>query len=189
MAYRNGNYAAFYVDEPFSENNLGAHSTPDFRYYNQLRMWKGADSSFPYNDSHQKNYNVRDNSDWEKTLKPRIRERLRNSKNIVLFLSSITRNSRALREEMNYGIGDQGLPVVVIYPDFSAESDIINCQAKTIRQQVKDLWDKLPSFRDGRSYVPVIHVPLKKSLIRSALGNSGFTVQSPKAVDDYFYPC
>ena len=171
MAYRNGNYAAFYVDEPFSENNLGANATPDFLYYNQFRMWKGADSSFPFIDSHQKNYNVRDGSDWEKTLKPRIRERLRNSKNIVLFLSSITRNSRALREEMNYGIGDQGLPVIVIYPDFSSESDIINCRSKTIRKQVESLWDKLPSFRDGRSSVPVIHVPLKKSLIRSALGD------------------
>ena len=30
MAYRNGNYAAFYVDEPFAENNLGANATPDF---------------------------------------------------------------------------------------------------------------------------------------------------------------
>ena len=26
MAYRNGNYSAFYVDEPFSESNLGAHA-------------------------------------------------------------------------------------------------------------------------------------------------------------------
>ncbi len=86
-------------------------------------------------------------------------------------------------------MGDQGLPVIVIYPDFSSESDIINCQTKTIRQQVKNLWDKLPAFRDGRSSVPVIHVPLKKSLIQDALGDSGFTVQSPKAANDYFYLC
>ena len=71
MAYRNGNYSAFYVTEPFSENNLGAASTPDFVYYNMLRMWKGADTSFSFNDSHDKTYNVRDGSDWEKTLKPR----------------------------------------------------------------------------------------------------------------------
>lgn len=38
MAYRNGNYSAFYVTEPFSENNLGAASTPDFVYYNMLRI-------------------------------------------------------------------------------------------------------------------------------------------------------
>lgn len=27
MAYRDGNYSAFYVDEPFDESNLGANST------------------------------------------------------------------------------------------------------------------------------------------------------------------
>ena len=56
MAYRNGNYSAFYVEEPFNENNLGANSTKDFVYYNLLRAWKGADSSFPFIDSHDKNY-------------------------------------------------------------------------------------------------------------------------------------
>ena len=76
MAYRNGNYSAFYVKEPFDESNLGAHATKDFVYYNMLRAWKGADSSFPFIDSHDKNYNVRDDSDWEKTLKPRIRGEL-----------------------------------------------------------------------------------------------------------------
>lgn len=33
MSYRNGNYSAFYVSEPFSESNLGANSTHDFVYY------------------------------------------------------------------------------------------------------------------------------------------------------------
>ena len=103
MAYRNGNYSAFYVKEPFSESNLGANATRDFVSYNLLRAWKGDDSSFPFIDSHEKNYNVRDGSDWELTLKPRIRERIRNSKNEILFLSWITKNSRALREEIDYG--------------------------------------------------------------------------------------
>jgi hypothetical protein len=115
MAYRNGNYAAFYVAEPFNASALGAHATKDFCYYNMLRAWKGKDTSFPFNDSHDKTYNVRDNSAWETTLKPRLRERIRNSKNVVLFLSSNTVSSRALREEIDYGINDQGLPVIVIY--------------------------------------------------------------------------
>ena len=51
MGYRNGNYCAFYVDEPFNQNNLGASSTPDFVTYNLLRAWKGEDSSFPFIDS------------------------------------------------------------------------------------------------------------------------------------------
>ena len=46
MAYRNGNYTAFYVAEPFHPS-LGANATKDFQYYNTLRMWKGADATFP----------------------------------------------------------------------------------------------------------------------------------------------
>lgn len=40
MVYRNSNYCAFYVDEPFNQNNLGASSIPDFVTYNLLRAWK-----------------------------------------------------------------------------------------------------------------------------------------------------
>ena len=165
MAYQNGNYSAFYVSEPFSESNLGAAATKDFVSYNLLRAWKADDSTFPFVDSHAKNYNVRDDSDWEKTLKPRIHDRLNNSKNIVLFLSSITKNSRALREEMNFGIGTNELPVIVVYPEYGEKSDIINCSSKTIRQQIKNLWDKLPAFRDSMGDVPTIHIPNKKARI------------------------
>lgn len=113
----NRNYSAFYVSEPFSETKLGAYSAKDFVYYNMLRAWKGKDNSFPFLDAHDTTYNVRDNSDWDLTLKPRLRQRLRNSKNIILFLSENTRNSRALREEIDYGINVLGLPVIVVYPD------------------------------------------------------------------------
>lgn len=189
MNYRNGNYSAFYVSEPFSESNLGAHSSRDFVSYNLLRAWKGSDSTFPFNDSHNKNYNARDGSDWEATLKPRIRERIRKSKNIVLFLSSLTVSSRALREEIDYGINTHTLPVVVVYPDFKEKSDIVNCKSKTIRKQVSDLWDKLPIFRDSMSSVPAMHIPQKKELIRSALQDSDFVVGSKKPANKYFYPC
>lgn len=189
MAYRNGNYSAFYVDEPFNESNLGASATKDFVYYNLLRAWKGQDSSFPFIDSHDKTYNVRDGSDWEKTLKPRLHERLNNSKNIVLFLSSITKNSKALREEINYGIGTLGLPVIVIYPEYSEKGDIINCSSKTFKKQIKDLWDKLPSFRDSMDSVPTFHVPNKKDLIESALSDKRFMINSKGDVITYSYYC
>ena len=189
MAYRNGNYSAFYVDEPFSEGNLGANATRDFLYYNLLRAWNASDSSFPFVDSHDKNYNVRDGSNWEYTLKPRIRERLSSSKNVVLFLSSITKNSRALREEVDYGINSMGLPVIVVYPDHSEKSDIISCESKKFRKKIKDLWDTLPKFRDSMENVPTIHVPNKKSLIQKALQNDDFKVQTKCEPDAFFYPC
>lgn len=185
MAYRNGNYAAFYVAEPFDPSALGANATKDFQYYNLLRAWKGADSSFPFNDSHDKTYNVRDGSDWESTLKARLRERLRNSKNIVLFLSSITANSRALREEIDYGINDQGLPVIVIYPEYDSKESLLTNGA--LKQSVKNLWDKLPIFRDSMEAVPTLHVPMKKELIKSALQNDGFMVGSKKEPGIYRY--
>lgn len=189
MAYRNGNYSAFYVSEPFSESRLGAHATKDFVYYNMLRAWKGLDSTFPFNDSHKKNYNVRDSSDWEFTLKPRIRERIRNSKNIILFLSSLTKNSKAIREEIDYGINNQGLPVIVVYPEYGEKSDIINCHSETIREQIINLWDKLPIFRDSKDNVPTIHIPNKKFLIESALNDPDFMVATKCKAGVFFYKC
>lgn len=49
-------------------------------------------SNYPFKDSHDKTYNVR-------------------AKNIIFFLSRHTENSKALREEIEYGINVKGLPV------------------------------------------------------------------------------
>lgn len=184
MGSRTANYAAFYVAEPFNESNLGANATPDFLYYNQLRAWKGADSSFPFVDAHAKTYNVRDGSEWE-TLKKRLHDCLNASKNIMLFLSDITKNSKALREEIDFGINSKGLPVIVIYPDFKEKSDI--CCSTGIRKQVKDLWDKLPMFRDSMSKVATLHIPYKKALIVSALKDDDFKVQTMSKAKAYCY--
>jgi hypothetical protein len=185
MAYKNGNYAAFYVAEPFNASALGAHATKDFCYYNMLRAWKGKEASFPFNDSHDKTYNVRDGSDWERTLKPRLQERLRSSKNIVLFLSSNTVSSRALREEIDYGINNQGLPVIVVYPEYDSKASLLINGA--LKQSVKNLWDKLPIFRDSMSKVPTLHIPNKKDIIEAALKDSNFMVATKTNPDYYWY--
>ncbi len=174
---RTGNYAAFYVSEPFHQSNLGASATKDFVHYNLLKAWKGADATFPFNDSHDKNYNVRDGSDWESTLKPRLRDRLSKSKNIVLFLSSYTKNSRALREEIEYGVGTKGLPVIIVYTDFSEQSDLVNTSGQ-FKKQITDLWDQLPALRNAMNSVPMLHIPNKKHLIRNALENDHFMVNT-----------
>ena len=184
MPNRTANYAAFYVAEPFNESRLGAYATPDFLYYNQLRQLKGADSSFPFVDAHAKTYNVRDNSSWE-TLKQRLHERLNLSCNIVLFLSENTKSSRALREEIDYGINVKGLPVIVIYPDFKEKSDI--CCSSGIRNQITSLWDKIPIFRDSMSKVATLHVPYKKSLIVSALKDADYRVRTMTKPSQYYY--
>jgi hypothetical protein len=148
-------------------------------------MWKGADASFPFNDSHDKTYNVRDGSDWELTLKPRLRERLRNSKNIVLILSSITTNSRALREEIDYGINVQGLPVIIIYPEYDTKEILLDNGA--LKQAIKNLWGNLPVLRDSMSKVPTLHVPMSKELIKKSLQDGEFMFGSKKAPGIYRY--
>lgn len=185
MVVRNGNYAAFYVAEPFSSTALGAHATPDFLYYNQLRMWKGADSKFPFIDSHDKTYSVRDGSDWESTLKPRLRERLRASKNIVLFLSKSTLASRALSEEIDYGINSEGLPIIVVYPDFNSKASLRS--GDSFAPGITSLWNKVPIFKSSMSNVPTIHVPLLKDVVSLALSNSDFMLNTKASASAYYY--
>lgn len=185
MVNRTGNYCAFYVAEPFNQNNLKAYAAKDFCYYNMLKAWKANDPSFPFVDSHNKTYSVRDGSDWEQTLKPRLHERLSVSTNVVLFLSSDTKYSRALREEIDYAINTKALPIIVVYPEISTKEGIHDSLGFT--EEVKSLWDKLPIFRDNKYKVPVIHVAYKKTMIRASLEDSSFRVETKGKAGDYYY--
>ena len=103
-------------------------------------------------------------------------------------MSSVTKNSRAIREEIDYGINTNGLPVIVVYPEYSKKSDIVDSNSNSIKQDIKDLWNKLPMFRDSMKNVPTIHIPNKKSLIKKALEDTDFMVNSKGEANIYFYP-
>ena len=184
MTYRNCNYTAFYVDEPFSSSQLGAHATKDFYYYNILRAWKRKNALFPFNDAHAKTYSVRDGSNWELTLKPRLRERLRGSKNIILFLSSNTKSSKALVEEIEYGACTLGLPIIVVYPELKNFQIVSNEQPS---RMVKFLWDKLPILKEAMTKVPTLHIPMKLDSVRVALTAPGLTIYGKKPRDTTKY--
>ncbi|MCH3980521.1 MAG: hypothetical protein LKE41_01120 [Prevotella sp.] len=173
MAKKIYNYCAFYVKEPFNESNLGANTAHDFVYYNTLRMWKGNDRSFPFLDAHGTTYQVRDSSLWE-TLRTKLHERLDNSKNIIFFLSSITKESRALKEELFYGMAILKLPVIVVYPDYSSNLFVANGNGQADR--IKRLWDNVPTFKNNMTKVPTVHVPMNKDYIQKALEDSDFTL-------------
>ena len=186
MTYRNSNYTAFYVDEPFSTSKLRAHATKDFCYYNMLKAWKGRYFLFPFNDAHARTYSVRDGSNWELTLKPRLRERLRGSKNIILFLSSNTKSSKALAEEIEYGACTLGLPIIVVYPELKNFQITSNEYPSRI---VKFLWRKLPILKEAMTMVPTLHIPMELDSVRDALSDSELTIQGKKDGDitKYFY--
>lgn len=186
MSYRNSNYTAFYVDEPFNPSPLAAYATKDFCYYSMLKAWKGSDTSFPFNDAHAKTYSVRDGSDWELTLKPRLRERLSLSKNIILFLSSNTKSSKALVEEIEYGACTLGLPIIVVYPELDHSQIVSNGQFSL---RVNLLWNKLPILKEAMSKVPTLHIPMRLNSVSKALSESKLTIQGKKDGDitKYFY--
>lgn len=186
MTDRKSNYTAFYVDEPFSTSKLRAHATKDFCYYNMLKAWKGRYILFPFNDAHARTYSVRDGSNWELTLKPRLRERLRGSKNIILFLSSNTKSSKALVEEIEYGACTLGLPIIVVYPELDHSQIVSNGQFSL---RVNLLWNKLPILKEAMSKIPTLHIPMRLNSVSKALSESKLTIQGKKDGDitQYFY--
>ena len=119
-------------------------------------------------------------------ITPRLRARLKLSKNIILFLSSSTISSRALREELDYGINQQKLPVIVIYPEYKTKESLLNDGA--LKKTVRTLWGKIPVFRDSMLHVPTLHIPMDQTLIRAALGDSDFKLATKTKADIYHYP-
>ena len=73
----------------------------------------------------------------------------------------------------------------MVYPDYKEKDDI--AKDKKITQKVKNLWDKLPIFRDSLDKVPTIHVPYKKDLIKRALEDPDFMVNTKGESKIYFF--
>lgn len=168
------NYSIFYVDEPFNEYAAGALIQRDYFFYNQLKTWKIQDKQFQFDDIHAQKYDVRDGSDWEGVLKPRIKERLNRADNIILILSEDTFQSRSLKEELEYGIGRLRLPVIVIYTEIREKKDMLVSGKNNMNFKVHYFWNKLPLFKKLKSQVPVLHVPFNKEMVAKALKKSNF---------------
>ncbi|NOT02163.1 MAG: hypothetical protein HOP29_16255 [Phycisphaerales bacterium] len=90
MANRTGTYVAF--------DGLGQTdpTKSDFRYYSTIQAWDANNKiDFSFVNSHEKTDAVRDTSKMV-TLKGRIQERLRASKNVIVLLRAYPKNgSRA----------------------------------------------------------------------------------------------
>lgn len=90
-----------------------------------------------------------------------------------------------MNEEIDYGINTLGLPVIVVYPDYKTKNDLLDGQS--LKQAIRNLWDKLPTFRNSMSKVPTLHVPMDKELIKTALNDKDFMVNSKKEANIYRY--
>lgn len=155
MAYRNGTYVAFHAEG----TNIPTDS--DIKYFNLLKAWTAkSDDDFTMINSHEKNSAVRDSSKKE-TLRGRLAERLKNSKQLLLIIGETTKNDRDwVPFEIEYAIDKCALPVIAVYPDYK---HILNPKA------LSDLWPVALRTRINNEAARVIHIPFKKEPIQAAI--------------------
>jgi len=98
MAYRNKTYVCFDADN-------------DIHYYRLMQAWKENDAiAFDFHNAHEIN-NLRDGSS-EETVKRKLRERLQNTKVLVVLIGEHTKNLfKYVRWEIEYAI-EKDIPII-----------------------------------------------------------------------------
>ena len=158
MAYRNGTYVAF------DGNGQNDPTKGDLKYLGILRAWKESDNiDFNFTDSHKKTYQVRDTSS-EATLKSRLEERMRNSKNMLVIISDDTNFDRGLLNwEIQTAQEKYGLPIIVAY---AGEHYLPWLTDELIEKLPREIWRDVKF--GGNHYA---HIPFTKDRIMQAINH------------------
>ncbi|MET7000742.1 TIR domain-containing protein [Chitinophaga defluvii] len=156
MAYRNGTYVAFHANG----TNYPIHS--DIKYYNMIKAWsEKSDDEFTIINSHDKTAAVRDSSSKE-TLRNRLKERLRNSKNLVLIIGETTKfDDDWVPFEIEYAVDVCKIPLIVTY--VGIELGIQNASDLSAK------WPPSLKKRIDEGTAHAIHIPFRKTPIYSAV--------------------
>lgn len=156
MAYRNGTYIAFHA-----EGNPDPTAS-DIRYYRMLKAWhENDDVPFRFVNSHEKVAAVRDSSQAA-TIKRSLRERLDNSKNMVLIIGKTTRfDTDFVPYEIAYAVDTCKIPIIAAYPGQGVIRD---------PRSLSVLWPEALRSRIANGTASVIHVPFVRKAIDAAIG-------------------
>lgn len=156
MAYRNGTYVAFHA------NGAKEPTESDIKYYNLLCAWNAnRDDDFAFINSHTKNGAIRDFSK-KQTIEKALKERLRNSKNMLLIIGKTTREDRDwIPMEIEYAVDVCSLPVIAAYPGY---------QRINAPHLLNTLWPGALLERINDGSARIIHVPFAKEPILDAIG-------------------
>ena len=73
--------------------------------------------------------------DYEEEVLPVIHDRIDHSRNLILILTSYTKESEIMNEETDYAINVKRLPVVVVYPELSKE-EILNSDGSISEKRI-----------------------------------------------------
>jgi len=161
MAYRNGTYVAFHAGGTTDPTATKS----DIKYFNTLKMWhKNSDHQFRLIDSHEKTASVRDSSK-KLTLETRLRERLNNSKNMLLIVTGNTINDTDwVPFEIEHAVDSCRIPIIAAYPNYM-----------TIKNPKKlgHYWPSALKSRINNGQASVIHIPFKQTAITDAIDQFG----------------
>lgn len=155
--YRNGTYVAF--DGQGEENPVNS----DWHYFELLKAWQQNDNVwFNFVNSHEKTYAVRDTSSLE-TLKGRLLERMRNSKNMLVIVSPQTNKNRGLLNwEIEQAVEKYGLPIIVAYVG-------LDCMNGFLLEAYKAwLPNKLLEYVNNNT-AKIAHIPFVQPIIGRAI--------------------
>lgn len=155
MAYRNGTYIAFHAAGSTDP------TASDIRYYRMLKAWHEHDDfDFKFVNSHEKSSAVRDSSQKE-TLRRSLRERLNNSRNMVLIIGDTTRfDTDWVPYEIIYAVDTCKIPVIATYTGYNR---ILAPAA------LSNLWPPAFASRIANGSVRSIHIPFKQRAIDDAI--------------------
>ncbi len=172
MAYRNGTYVAFHAEGTTDP------TASDIKYYNLMKAWEGSKSiEFSFTDSHDKTAAVRDSSK-RATLKSRLKERLNNSKHLVLILTSNTKNDTDwVPFEIQYAIDNCNLPVIAVYPEYRV---VMNPSG------LSHLWPSALASRISNSQANVIHTSFAQGPLLDAIGQFSIHDKKPNGTQVHY---
>lgn len=156
MAYRNSTYVAFHA------NQTKDPVESDIRYLNMMRAWNvRSDNGFRFIDIHEKVSAVRDTSK-RRTLEESLKERLRNSKNMVLIIGSTTKmDDDWVPFEIRYAIDQYKTPIIAAYTGY--DDRIIN------PVRLRYLWPRELETRIDNGSAGVIHIPFRETPLADAI--------------------
>ena len=156
MAYRNGTYVAF------DGNGQDDPTKGDLKYLGILRAWKESDNiDFNFTDSHKKTYQVRDSSS-EATLKSRLEDRMRFSKNMLVIISDDTNFDRGLLNwEIRTAQEEYDLPIIVAY---AGEHYLPWLTDELIEKLPREIWRDVKFGGNHYAHIPFTKDRIKRSI-------------------------
>lgn len=160
MAYRNKVYVCFDADN-------------DMKYYRTLQMWRANNNiNFDFHDAHDLN-NLRNGSN-EQTIKRKLRERMANSKMLVVLVGEKTKNLyKYVRWEIEIALEKYEIPVLVVNLNNKREFDGVLC----------------PPILDREL---ALHISFEQKMIKHAIENWGAfhekKVKEPQSHMPHSYP-